>query len=127
MKKLYTPLFILLFSVLAKAQPYGNEWINYSQKYYKFYIVADGVYRIDSASLANSWLNVSTLDPRNFQIFGRGKEIPIYVKGESDGVLNSGDYIEFYAQHNDGWLDSAVYDTVGNPNPYPPTLWRRDY
>ncbi|MEW6468862.1 MAG: C25 family cysteine peptidase [Bacteroidota bacterium] len=119
MKKLYAHLGFLLFTSLALAQQYGNEWINYGQKYYKFPIIQDGVYRIDSAALANSGINVSSIDPRRFQVFGRGQELAIYVQGEGDSVFNSSDYIEFYAQHNDGWLDSLVYqDTVEVVNPY---------
>jgi hypothetical protein len=119
MRRLY-PLFFLLFicGTVARSQQYCNSWINYSQKYYKFSIINDGVYRIDSLALANSGIDLSSIDPRNFQIFGRGQQVPLYVHGESDGVMNDTDYIEFYAKHNDGFLDSLLYDTASNPNPY---------
>src|ERR1051326_7217442 len=119
MRRLY-PVFFLLFicGTVARSQSYCNSWINYSQKYYKFSIINDGVYRIDSLALANSGINLSSIDPRNFQVFGRGQQVPLYVHGESDGVMNDTDYIEFYARHNDGFLDSLLYDTAVNPNPY---------
>jgi len=114
---LYT---LLLFFICTQAFPqqYGNEWINYSQKYYRIFVVEDGIYRIDSTTLANAGLNVSSLDPRNFQIFGRGELQHIYIKGESDHHFNSGDYIEFYGMHNDGWYDKYLFENQADqPNP----------
>jgi hypothetical protein len=114
---LYT---LLLFFICTQAFPqqYGNEWINYSQSYYRIFVVEDGIYRIDSTTLANAGLNVSSLDPRNFQVFGRGELQHIYVKGESDHHFNSGDYIEFYGMHNDGWYDKNLFENPADqPNP----------
>ena len=122
MKKIY--FLILFFSVLhtaISAQAVGNEWIKYSQPYYKFPITKTGIYRITPTALANSGANFGNVNPRNFQVFGRGKELPIFVKGENDldGIFNGSDYIEFYAQRNDGWLDSLVYDSTTHvTNPY---------
>ena len=97
----------------------ANSWINYTQNYYKFQIHQDGVYRIGYSALNSSGIQVATIDPRNFQLFARGREVPIYIEGESDGVFNTGDFIEFLGFKNDGWLDSAVYDTAQNiGNPY---------
>jgi hypothetical protein len=119
LKKSLLCFFLVFFPVLFSfSQPFGNEWINYSQSYYKFRITADGVYRIDSTALSNAGIPLGSIDPRRFQIFGRGREIPIYVAGEGDGVFNSGDYIEFYAFRNDGFLDSLLYDTADITNPY---------
>ncbi len=101
-----------------KAQPFGNEWINYSQKYYKIKISQNGVFRIDSATLVSAGIT-NSIDPRNFQLFNKGVEQYIYVQGENDGVFNNADFIEFYAQKNDGVSDSALYiNTAFVPNPY---------
>lgn len=109
MKKFYHLIFLLLLTLGAAAQPYGNEWINYSQQYYKFPITKAGVYRIDSTAMANAGINTVGLNPQNFQIFGRSEQLNVFVKGEDDGTFNNGDYIEFYAEGNDGWLDSLIY------------------
>ncbi|OYT10983.1 MAG: hypothetical protein B6I18_06265, partial [Bacteroidetes bacterium 4572_112] len=91
---------------------YANNWINYSQKYYKFPISADGVYRITYSDLVGAGINLSLINsPKNYQIFGRGQEVAIYVHNENTGVFSSSDYIEFYAQKNDGWYDTALYQT----------------
>jgi hypothetical protein len=109
MKKFYHLVFLLLLTLGAAAQPYGNEWINYSQQYYKFPITKAGVYRIDSTALATAGINTVGLNPANFQVFGRSQQLNIFVNGEGDGTFNNGDYIEFYAEGNDGWLDSLIY------------------
>lgn len=115
MRKLYSLLFLLLnLTAFVEAQQYGNEWINYSQRYFTFKIYQDGLYRIDSTTLSNAGIDLTTVDPRSLQIFGRQKEQPIYVFGENDGVFNSTDYIELVAFKNDGWLDSIVYHGADN-------------
>ncbi len=105
-------LFVALWS-----QQYGNEWINYTQPYLKFKIVQDGVYRINYNSLQaglnqlNPQININNINPKNIQVFGRGKEVPIHIDGESDNSFDANDYVEFYAQKNDGWADSMLYRT----------------
>lgn len=112
--------FCLFFSFLpAIGQDYGNEWIAFNQDYYQFKVSEDGIYRISYQDLVNANIPLVSIDPQNFQIYSRGKEVPIYIEGESDGVFNVNDYIEFYGRKNDGWIDSVFYK--GNdrqPNPY---------
>lgn len=117
--------FGLLTSGWVSAQSYWNEWINFSQKYYKISVTQNGIYRLDSAALAGAGIPVTSLNPKNIQIFWRGVEQPLYIKGESDNQFNIGDYIEFYGKKNDGTLDSTLYkgDLYNNPvakqpNPY---------
>ncbi len=102
-------LFILIVHS-AISQPYGNEWIDHSQSYYKFPVSQEGVYRIDRTTLIASGVPIGSIDPRNLQVFARGSEQAIYVQGESDGSFDSGDFIEFYADGNDGFLDIELYD-----------------
>lgn len=118
MGKLLRIIVFLLLPVAAFSQ-YTNSWINYSQPYYKFPILQDGIYRITYNTLDSSGIPVSSIDPRNIQMFGRGQELYIYVSGESDGSFDPGDYIEFYAQRNDGYFDKEAYDAPENHgNPY---------
>jgi hypothetical protein len=115
-------LFVTILTSLvsfAFSQPYNNGWINYSQQYYKFKIAETGVYRIDSTVLADAGISLSSINPANFQLFTRGKEIPIYLEDGSDGVFNAVDFIEFYGEYNDGWLDESLYGGAAkHPNPY---------
>ena len=122
-KALYTILYILIslpgFSQLT------NDWIDYNKSYYKFQVVVDGVYRIDYATLQNaaqsSGLPLSSINCKDFQLFGRGQELYIHVEaaGPNNAPMASGDYIEFYAEKNTGWLDASYYsfpDWHANPN-----------
>lgn len=104
-------VFFLIGNALSSlhAQTFGHEWINYSQYYYKFPVTTTGIFHIDSTTLANAGINMVAVDARNFQIFFRGQEIPIYIQGESDGVLNNGDFIEFFGKKNDGFMDSSLF------------------
>jgi hypothetical protein len=112
-------LFFLAGNVIA--QTYGNEWINFSQVYYKISVPKTGLYKIDYATLVNSGVPITSINPKNFQLFIRGQEQYITVSGESDNVFNSTDYIEFFAKKNDGLIDSLAYTDINRlPNPYVP-------
>jgi len=109
MKKflLFICVTCFFFKSFSQSPLYGNEWINYSQQYFKIKIEADGLYRISYSTLLNSGIPLSTINGNQFQIFGRGQEVPIYVSTNS--VFTTNDYIEFYALKNDGSLDSNLY------------------
>jgi hypothetical protein len=119
MKKIL--LFSLLFSLnfCYQAQNFGNEWINYDQSYYDFKVYKEGIYRIDYQTLANSGINTNLFSSANMQLFGREKEQAIFVVDGGDNNFGPGDYFLFYANKNDGWLDSTLYEdpnTIGNPS-----------
>ena len=84
---------IVLMTAMAFAQEFGNEWIQYDQKYFKIKIWADGVYRIPRAALLAAIPELSQTDPRNFQVFGRGAEQFIHVEGEQAGDWDSVAYV----------------------------------
>ena len=106
------------FSLGAFAQQYGNEWINYNQRYFSFNITQSGLHKIDYNTLTNAGVPLSAFTSANIQIFGREKEISVLVEDGGDNQLNPGDYLLFYAQRNDSWLDSTLFDDpnwMGNP------------
>ncbi|MEI6767276.1 MAG: C25 family cysteine peptidase, partial [Bacteroidota bacterium] len=117
-----TGLFLALFiclSTLARGQNFGNEWIDYNRKYYKIYVHADGIYRVSYNLMLSAGIPVQTIDPRSLQIFCKGVEQYIYVKGGTNNVLNPGDFIEFSGKMNDGTFDTQLYDQAqsqANPN-----------
>lgn len=122
MKQLYALVVTCLIALSLGAQNRGNEWIVYSQKYLKIRVWTDGIYRVDSTVLANAVAatgnNLSSIDPRNFQLFHNGIEEYIWVEGETDGQFNSGDYIEFAGFKNTGAIDAELYghpDSLLNP------------
>jgi hypothetical protein len=118
LKKYHILCVFVFFSTFCFPQKYGNEWVKFNQTYFKFPVLQEGIYRIDSTSLASKF-NLSNTNPQHFQIFLKGKELPLFIKGESDGQINSEDYIEFYANSLRGEYDSLLYaDITYMPNPY---------
>ena len=119
MNKIY--LIFILFCFFASktiSQTFGNEWIDYSRQYFSFPVTKSGIFRIDYSVLETAGIPLSTIQSENLQVFGRDKEIPIYIEDGNDSSLDSGDYILFYADKNDGWLDSTLYEDstwIGNP------------
>lgn len=111
--------WILLTGVspTLSAQNFGNEWINYTNTYYQLPIYETGVYRITYNQLNNAGVPLSSINSNDFKIYGRDQEQAIFVFDGNDGAIDPGDYIEFYAQKNDAWLDEKVYsnpDDVAN-------------
>ena len=99
----------LLGGLQVWAQPYGNEWVNFSQPYYKIPTAQDGIYRLAYEDLQSAGFPVDAVDPQRLQIFHRGVEQAIHVQGEGDASFDPGDFVEFYGQRNDGTLDVGLY------------------
>ena len=120
MRNLLLICFGIWFSTaVSYSQTYGNEWIDYSQRYFSFKVWQDGVYRIYQEDLVNSGIPVQSIPVNRFQVFGKEREIPIYVQDDGNGILDPGEYIEFVAERNTGWLDSTLYlnpEASANPN-----------
>lgn len=109
MKKITLLFCGLLLSHFSFSQTYGNEWINHSQDYYKFTVGQTGVYRISQSTMNTAGIPVSSINPQNFQLFVKGKEVPVYIFGEGDGSFDPGDYIEVFLEKNDGTFDTQLY------------------
>lgn len=106
MKK-FTYLFILFSLMLTTgfAQVYNNEWIDYSKTYYKFKVAANGLYRINAASL--NAIGLANEPVQNFKLWRNGKQVALYTSVAS-GPVGAG-YIEFWGEQNDGVLDNQLY------------------
>ncbi|WP_338875896.1 C25 family cysteine peptidase [Spirosoma sp. SC4-14] len=112
---MFRNLLVLLAGVLssigleAQPLPIGNEWINFSQTYFKIPVAQTSLYRITTTELQKAGVPVSQLDPTTVQLFHRGVEQAIYVEGEADKRFDAGDFLEFYGRGNDGTQDSLLY------------------
>lgn len=111
MKKIVQYFFSLLVVLVTlsiqpgQAQVLGNEWINYSQSYFKIKIGKNGIYRIPQSVLQSSGMGNVTGD--RFALYREGQQVPIYVS--SNGALTGADYIEFYASKANGKMDTELY------------------
>ncbi len=116
---LLTSLLWIMVALAGAQTPYGNEWIDHSRQYWRFQVFEDKLHRIDSVALANAGFPIGTVDPGDIMVFGREKQIPLFIQGGEDGVLNTGDFIEFFAERNTGWLDALMYPSpLDQANPY---------
>jgi len=78
----------------------------------------DGIYRISKECLTDSGASIKGIDPRTFQLFQGGIEVPVYISGESDGVFNSIDYIEFFGKRNRNSVADYEFDPFTDQNVY---------
>lgn len=86
---------------------FGFEWINKDQKYYKFQLAEDGLYRLSYQDLKNAGIPLQDIKGGQYQIIKLGREIPIFVS--SDEVFGPNDYIEFMGQRNRSELDQVLF------------------
>ena len=115
MKKIITlSLFFLFLTSSLSAQMwngvdtlYGNEWINYSQSYYKILVPKDSIYRISHQALVDNGIPVSAFQGNQIRLYHLGKEVPIHVS--SNNTLTNNDYIEFYGKRNRSELDEYLF------------------
>ena len=120
MGKLNRTIGLFLFwAINSVANAQDPIWYDYSLTYYKIPTARDGIYRIKPSELSASGLNIPNLDPRHIRMFHRGKEVAIYVEGESDGKIDPSDFIDFYGRRNDAESDRKLYKNFNSvPNPY---------
>ena len=66
---------------------------------YKLMLQTGGIYRLDRSYLAGAGIDVDAIDLEQLRMYYQGEEIAVYVYDQnSDGQLDSADYIDFYAQ-----------------------------
>jgi hypothetical protein len=105
MRKIFT-LLLLLTGFAATAQQFNNEWIQFSQTYYKIKIANDGVYRIPKSLL--DAMGIGGAQVQNFELWRNGEKVPFYPS-ISSGVLPGNGYLEFWGEKNDGKPDRVLY------------------
>jgi hypothetical protein len=105
----YIALLLLLTTPL-----FSQNSVLSSGQWYRVGVDKNGVYRLTMDHLKKMGFNTGSIDPRKIKIFGqRGGMLPqsnsesrpeglvelaIFVNGEEDGKLGSGDFILFYAE-----------------------------
>lgn len=108
--KSFLCLFLFFVPIIAFGQlKYGNEWIAQNQDYYRLKVNENGIYRVTYQQLLAAGFPVSTINPKNIQLYRNGIEEPIRVVGQADEQFNETDFIEFFGRKNDGKLDRELY------------------
>ena len=106
MRKFLFGITFLLSAVTVCSQTYNNEWINFTQTYYKFKVGSNGLYRISQPALSS--IGLAGISADRFQLWRNGKEITLSTTIPT-GIFGISDYIEFYGQFNDGQADKQLY------------------
>lgn len=91
----------------------------------KLVVSEDALYRVSAADLTQAGWNLATLDPSTLGLTSQGQAVAIRVAGETDGVFDQADYVEFYGQRFRGdqmeekYTDDNVYwlSAGGQPGP----------
>jgi hypothetical protein len=109
MRSSYLAVFFWLFVAFSAYSQVGNEWIDFSQSYFKIPVAKEGIYRLTYSDLQAAGFPVGAVDPSRIKLFHRGVEQSIYVEGEGDAHFDGADFIEFYGQGNDGTQDAELY------------------
>jgi hypothetical protein len=97
---------MLTWTFALQAQSFNNEWIDYNKTYYKFFVGANGLYRIDQSVLAG--LGIGSAPAEHFQLWRNGEQVPMHTSVPS-GPLSPSDYLEFWGEMNDGKPDKIMY------------------
>ena len=95
----------------------GN-WFNKNNQYLKFSIGKDGIYKINFTDIQNYAPFLINTNPKNWQLFNKGKEIPIKIFGDNDLSFNQQDYIIFSAEQNYTKKHYSVTTGVNEYNEY---------
>ena len=101
----------------------GDEgWYDPSAPWLKVYVIADGLFRIDTDWLRQREIDAAAIDPRSFRLFGRGDEQPLFVTGEADGRFDESDFLLFHGRYRRAESEPGVekdHDSIyGNRNTY---------
>ncbi len=71
---------------------------NESSPVIRLTVTKDNIYIVKPKLFYFLGLDPSTIDPRTFQLFYKGEEVPIIVIGEEDGIFDNNDYILFFGR-----------------------------
>ena len=124
MRNLFIIVITLLTVSISQAQMtingqtlFGNEWIDYNKTYVKVGVDQEGMVMVTQAQLIQNGLIPSQLVGSNLKMISNGVEMPIYVS--NNGNWSNNDYLLFYGQRNDGFLDGPLFENPeeGQINP----------
>lgn len=83
---------------------------------YRIRISRQGIYRVGYDDLVQAGIDPSRYDPRRLKLVNRGKEIPLYFKGQADGIFDPDDFFEFWGEETRG--DSTHFHQYTQANIY---------
>ncbi len=113
-------LIIILFGFFSVNAQFSDNSVLSDSDIYKIETNQTGIYKITYSYLKKIGIDIDNTDVSKIKIYGNGGgklkqlinddyvddliEIPLYIKGDEDGKLNSDDYILFYGEGPDKWI-----------------------
>ena len=83
---------------------------------YKISVTESGMYSITASALAAAGADVTAIMPRTLKLTNKGNQIPIFVRGETDGKFDPTDEIIFYGERQQG--ENSYIDPFTDENIY---------
>ena len=83
---------------------------------YKISVTESGMYSITASDLAAAGADVTTIQARTLKLTNRGRQVPIFVRGESDDSFDPTDEIVFYGERQQG--ETSYIDPFTDENIY---------
>jgi hypothetical protein len=85
----------------------GGRW--------KLIVNETGIVRVTGEDLRSAGCPIEQITPYDTHIKNRGREIPIYLTGETDGRLDEYDYLDFYGEKNARTYQSHTPSLYSDP------------
>ena len=83
---------------------------------HKLSVTQDGMYSVTGRDLETVGVDIGAIAPRTLTLTNRGKQVPIFVRGEGDGRLDPTDEIIFYGERLHG--ETSYIDPFSEENVY---------
>ena len=83
---------------------------------YKISVTESGMHSINASELAAAGADIAAIMPRTLKIIHKGRQVPIFVRGEDDDRFDPMDEIVFYGERHHG--ETSYYDPSTDENIY---------
>lgn len=82
---------------------------------FKLSVKEDGIYKVTFDQLLQAGFPVRQINPLYLHLYNKGREVPIYVKGEKDLTFDEGDCLEFWGEQNKKTFLKQYPDMYSDP------------
>ena len=83
--------------------------------HYKISVTESGMYSITASELAAAGADIAAIMPQTLKLTNRGRQIPIFVRGENDRTFDPTDEIVFYGERHQGensYIDPSTDENI---------------
>ena len=100
----------------VKARSPAAPSVPFTGPRYKISVTQSGMYSITAQALVAAGANIQTITPATLTLTNKGKQIPIFVRGEADKRFDPTDEIIFYGERQQG--ETSYIDPYSDENIY---------